>query len=142
MIHSPYVAIVGYPIVAAGMFIVSLAAFYYGGMFEWSMRSHTAHQLMVAHFLIAGYLFASSVVGVDPGQFRPPYPMRMVLIMVVFAYHAFFSVSLMASTTILAGTGSGSSTHRGPLHWPTTSTWERRWGGLWATIPWGSWPGR
>lgn len=103
VIHSPYVAIVGYPIVAAGMFIVSLAAFYYGGMFEWSMRSHTAHQLMVAHFLITGYLFASSVVGVDPGQFRPPYPMRMVLIMVVFAYHAFFSVSLMASTTILAG---------------------------------------
>ncbi|MEG9227306.1 cytochrome c oxidase assembly protein [Aeromicrobium sp. Sec7.5] len=103
VVHSRYTAVIGHPIVAAGLFIVSLAAFYYSGMFELSMRSHTAHIVMVIHFLITGYLFANSVVGVDPGQLRPPYVMRLLLLMLVFAYHALFSVSLMASTTILAG---------------------------------------
>src|SRR3546814_569508 len=58
---------------------------------------------MVAHFLITGYLFASVICGIDPGVQRPGYPLRMLLLMVVFGLHAFFSISLMANTTILAG---------------------------------------
>ena len=57
---------------------------------------------MTLHFLLTGYLFAESVVGSDPGLHRPPYPMRVLLIMATFGFHALFAVSLMASSTVLA----------------------------------------
>lgn len=103
-LHSPYMQVLSHPLVAAGLFIVSLVAFYYSGLFEWSLRSHTGHVFMVVHFLTVGYLFANCIVGVDPGLTRPSYPMRILLAMVVFAYHSLFSVSLMSSDSILAGT--------------------------------------
>ncbi len=66
------------------------------------LESHTAHLLMTVHFLVAGYLFAECVIGADPGVERPPYPLRALLIMVTFGFHALFSVSLMASDQVLA----------------------------------------
>ena len=103
LVHSLPAKLVGHPIVASGLFIVSLVAFYYGPFFEQALASHTAHQIMVLHFLGSGYLFASCVIGSDPGIKRPMYPLRALLIMVVFGFHALFSVSMMASTTLLAG---------------------------------------
>ena len=103
LVHSFPARLVGHPIVASGLFIVSLVAFYYGPFFEQALASHTAHQIMVLHFLGSGYLFASCVIGSDPGIKRPPYPLRALLIMIVFGFHALFSVSMMASTTLLAG---------------------------------------
>ncbi|MDP3891218.1 cytochrome c oxidase assembly protein [Nocardioides sp.] len=90
------------PVVAAGLFIVSLVAFYYSSPFRLSLESHTAHLLMVAHFLITGYLLANCLVGADPGLHRPSYPLRVLLLMVTFAFHALFSVSLMANDSVLA----------------------------------------
>jgi len=102
LVHSLPVQLLGHPIVAAGMFIVSMVAFYYSSLFETSLESHTAHVLMTLHFLFAGYLFAEVVVGADPGLERPAYPLRALLLMVTFGFHALFAVSLMASTTVLA----------------------------------------
>ena len=94
--------VVGHPIVAAGMFVVSMVGFYYTSAFELSLESHTAHVVMTLHFLLTGYLFAESVVGADPGLHRPPYPMRVLLIMVTFGFHALLAVSMMASSTVFA----------------------------------------
>ncbi|WP_299932682.1 cytochrome c oxidase assembly protein [uncultured Nocardioides sp.] len=94
--------VLGHPLVAAGMFVVSMVAFYYTSAFETSLESHTAHVVMTLHFLLTGYLFAESVVGADPGLRRPPYPMRVLLIMVTFGFHALFAVSMMASSTVFA----------------------------------------
>ena len=103
LVHSRFLRLVGHPLVAGALFIGSVVVFYYSPLFELSLRSHTAHVAMVAHFLITGYLFASVICGIDPGVQRPGYPLRMLLLMVVFGLHAFFSISLMANTTILAG---------------------------------------
>ena len=107
IVHSPVARLLGHPIVAAAMFIVSLVVFYYSPLFEQSLRSHTVHVWMVTHFLITGYLFANVIVGVDPGPARPPYPLRVLLLMTTFGFHAFFSVSLMASSQVLAETWFG-----------------------------------
>ena len=96
------VHVLGHPVVAAGMFVVSMVAFYYTSAFETSLESHTAHVVMTLHFLLTGYLFAESVVGSDPALHRPPYPMRVLLIMVTFGFHALFAVSMMASSTVFA----------------------------------------
>ncbi|ROR91832.1 cytochrome c oxidase assembly protein [Nocardioides aurantiacus] len=103
VVHTPMLRLLGHPAVAAALFIVSLVAFYYSGLLELSLRSHTAHIVMVAHFIATGYLFANGVVGIDPGPARPIYPYRVLIVMVTFGFHALFSVSLMSSTQILAG---------------------------------------
>jgi len=90
------------PLVTAGMFVVSLVAFYYSGLFELSLESHTMHVAMVAHFLLTGFLLANCLVGIDPGIHRPMFPLRMVILIVTFAFHSLFSVSLMSSDQVLA----------------------------------------
>ncbi|WP_175507434.1 cytochrome c oxidase assembly protein [Nocardioides alpinus] len=102
MSRSLLLHVIGHPLVAAGMFVVSMVAFYYTSAFAISLESHTAHVVMTLHFLLTGYLFAESVVGSDPALHRPPYPMRVLLIIGTFGFHALFAVSMMASSTVLA----------------------------------------
>ena len=64
----------GHPLVAAGLFAGSLVAFYYSPLFELSLRTHTGHVLMHAHFLLVGYLFANVLIGIDPGPAAPAVP--------------------------------------------------------------------
>lgn len=102
VVHSWPAYLLGNPVVAASVFITGLVGFYYSPLFELSLETHTGHVVMTAHFLVAGYLFANAVCGVDPGPPRPPYPLRVLLLMTTFGFHAFFSISLMASSEVLA----------------------------------------
>ena len=102
LVHSWPARLLGSPIVAAALVVVSLVVFYYSSLFEISLRTHTGHAVMTAHFLLTGYLFANCLIGIDPGPRRPIYPLRVLLVLVTFGFHALFSVSLMASERILA----------------------------------------
>ncbi len=99
VVHSRLLRVLGSPLVAAGLFAVSLVAFYYSPLFELSLRTHTGHVLMNLHFLLTGYLFASVLIGVDPGPARPPYPLRLVLLFGTMAFHAFFGVALVSGSS-------------------------------------------
>jgi putative copper resistance protein D len=101
-VHSPFAAFFGQPIVAGVMFVASLVVFYYSSLFDLALETHTGHVLMILHFLVAGYLFSACLVGIDPGLKQPTYPFRVLMVMVVFGFHALFSVSLMASSKVLA----------------------------------------
>lgn len=102
VLHSRLLNLLSHPVMATGIWIVSLVAFYMTSLFELSLRSHTMHLLMVAHFLISGYLLASAICGVDPGPRRVAHPFRVVILMMSFGAHALFSVSLMSLTQVLA----------------------------------------
>jgi cytochrome c oxidase assembly factor CtaG/putative copper export protein len=102
LVHARVLAVLGQPLVASALFTGSLVVFYYSGLFELAMSTHTGHVLMTAHFLLSGYLYVWSLVGIDPGPQRPPYPFRLVLLLVTLGFHAFFGISLMSSTTLLA----------------------------------------
>lgn len=102
VVHSLPAQLLGHPVVAAGLFVVGMVSFYYSSLFQASLESHTAHILMTFHFLLSGYLLAECVVGEDPGLDRPAYPMRALLVMITFGFHALFSVTLMANSTVLA----------------------------------------
>ncbi|GAB3589566.1 cytochrome c oxidase assembly protein [Angustibacter peucedani] len=102
VVHSRFLALVGHPLVAAGLFAGSLIAFYYSPLFELSLRTHTGHVLMHVHFLLVGYLFASVLIGVDPGPRHPPYPMRLLLLFATMAFHAFFGIALVQGSQLLA----------------------------------------
>jgi cytochrome c oxidase assembly factor CtaG len=84
------------------LFTGGLTVFYYTPLFGLALATHTGHVLMTAHFLLTGYLFIWSLVGIDPGPARPPYPLRLVLLLITLAFHAFFGIALMSSGTLLA----------------------------------------
>ena len=100
-VHSPFSRVVTHPIVAAAIFILSLWAFYFTDLFRWSMYDHLGHQWMIIHFLISGYLFTMSLIGVDPVPYRLPYAGRLVTLITTMAMHAFFGVALMMQSGLM-----------------------------------------
>lgn len=102
LVHSPYLKVVGNPIFAAAFFFLSLVVFYWSGLFELALTTHTGHLIMTVHFLMAGYLFAWVLIGVDPGPPKWSPALRLIVLFATIAFHAFFGVSMMSGTTLLA----------------------------------------
>jgi putative copper resistance protein D len=100
-VHTKYAEFVSHPLVAAANFAASLVVFYFTPLFEWATREHIGHQWMIVHFLITGYLFVQSLIGIDPGPSRLSYPFRIVTLIGVMAFHAFFGLALMGGTGLL-----------------------------------------
>ena len=108
LVHSRPFAILGRPLVAAGLFAASLWVFYYTPLFSWATTDHIGHEVMVVHFLLTGYLFVQALIGVDPSPNRPPYPIRLIILMATMAFHAFFGLALMTGTGVLLAQWYGS----------------------------------
>ncbi|WP_411286024.1 cytochrome c oxidase assembly protein [Lapillicoccus sp.] len=100
--HSRLLRVLGNPVVAAALFFFSLAVFYYSPLFQLALETHTGHVLMIAHFLVTGYLFAWVLVGIDPGPPKWSPSLRLIILLVTISFHAFFGVGLMTGTTLLA----------------------------------------
>lgn len=100
-VHSRLAGLFARPVVAAVFFAGSLWLFYYTGLFRWAMEDHIGHTVMIVHFLIGGYLFTSTLIGVDPAPHRASYPIRLIVLLATMAFHAFFGLSLMTSTGLL-----------------------------------------
>jgi putative copper resistance protein D len=100
-VHSRVAAVVTHPLVVAVLFAASLWVFYYSPLFRWSTEDHVGHTWMIIHFLITGYLFAQTLVGIDPIPNRAPYPLRLILLLATMALHAFFGLSLVTGTALL-----------------------------------------
>jgi cytochrome c oxidase assembly factor CtaG/putative copper export protein len=101
-VHSRYVETIGHPLIAAPLFAFSLVVFYYSPLFEWALESHLGHHWMVFHFVASGYIFAHMLVGVDPQPYRPVYPLRLIIVLATMAFHAFFGLSIIMGTGLLA----------------------------------------
>jgi putative copper resistance protein D len=102
VVHSRFVGFISNPIVASTIFVVGFYGLYFTGLFPLLMAGHWGHVAMDVHFLLAGSLFFWSLIGVDPGPKRPPFLVRMVIMLVVMPLHSFFSIALMATSTVLA----------------------------------------
>lgn len=95
LVHNPIATVLTNPIVAAVMFAGSLWVFYYTSLFSWATTTHLGHYWMIVHFLITGYLFVLSMIGIDPVKKRLPYPMRLLTLFATMGFHAFFGLSIM-----------------------------------------------
>lgn len=102
MVHSPVLKVIGNPIFAAAFFFMSLVVFYWTGLFELALTTHTGHLLMTAHFMVAGYLFVWVLIGVDPGPKRWSPAFRLIVLFATIGFHAFFGVSMISGTAVLA----------------------------------------
>ena len=101
-VHSKFSQLVTHPLFAAANFAGSIVLFYYSDLFGFAMREHVGHELMNLHFLLTGYIFVLSMIGTDPLPRRAPYPMRLLLLLATMGFHAFFGVSIMGGTGLLA----------------------------------------
>ena len=100
--HSRANQVLTNPVVAAALFFVSLAIFYYSPAFELALTTHTGHLLMMAHFLLTGYLFTWVLIGIDPGPRRWNPLILLTVLFVTISFHAFFGVILTGSDDLLA----------------------------------------
>jgi putative copper resistance protein D len=89
------------PIVALLIFDGSLFGLYFTNLFADLMQSHIGHLIMNLHFLAAGFLFFFVIIGVDPNPRRIPHLVQMVVLFAAMSIHAFFSVALMSTTTLI-----------------------------------------
>lgn len=101
LVHSRFARVITHPLFAGGLFAASLWVFYYTPLFRWAVEDHVGHTWMVIHFLLTGYLFAQALVGVDPIAGRPPFPLRLILLLATMAMHAFFGLAVMTGDSLL-----------------------------------------
>ena len=100
-LHSKVGVFYTNPIVALLIFDGSLFGLYFTNLFADLMQSHIGHLIMSLHFLAAGFLFFFVIIGVDPNPRRIPHLVQMVILFAAMSIHAFFSVALMSTTTLI-----------------------------------------
>jgi putative copper resistance protein D len=102
-LDSRYSAFVTHPLVALAIFDGSLFALYFTPLFGELMSSHFGHLLMNLHFILAGLLFFHVIVGIDPNPRRVHHLVRVVILLGAISIHAFFSIALQSSSTLIDG---------------------------------------
>ena len=101
VLHSRYSSIIVNPVGALIIFDGSLFLLYFTSLFGKLMNTHAGHLFMNIHFLLAGFLFFHVIIGIDPNPKRPPFLARIVTLLAAMSIHAFFSVALMSSSTLI-----------------------------------------
>lgn len=100
-VHSKYAGFISHPAFATINFVGSLWLFYYSPLFRWAAVDHIGHEWMIVHFLIAGYLFVQSLIGIDPVPVRLSYPFRLLQLLIAMTMHAFFGLAIMSGNALL-----------------------------------------
>jgi putative copper resistance protein D len=103
-LQSPAVRVLTHPLTALLLFISAPYLVYFSGLFESAMRQHWAHEVMHVHFILVGYLFYETLIGIDPLPYRASFPLRLVTLFASLAFHAFFAVALLTGDSIVAPT--------------------------------------
>ena len=101
LLHSRIGVLFTNPIIALALFDGSLFVLYFTDLFGTLMATHAGHLLMSVHFILAGFLFFMIIIGVDPSPRRIHHLVRIVMLFAAMAIHAFFSISLLATTTLI-----------------------------------------
>jgi len=103
VLHSKPVAVLTHPIVALALFDGSLFIMYFTSLFGNLMTGHFGHLFMNIHFILVGMLFFHVIVGIDPNPRKVPHLVRIIVLFAAMSIHAFFSIALMSSTSLLDG---------------------------------------
>jgi putative copper resistance protein D len=100
-LHSKPAMFITNPVMALIIFDGSLFALYFTNLFGDLMKNHVGHLFMNIHFLLAGFLFFHVIIGIDPNPKKIPHIVRIVILFAAMSIHAFFSIALLATTTLI-----------------------------------------
>ncbi|WP_017541114.1 cytochrome c oxidase assembly protein [Nocardiopsis halophila] len=101
-LQSRFSKVVTHPAVATALFVLGPYAVYFTPIFPALMNDHMGHLFMNVHFLLSGFLFYWTIIGVDPGPRKLPYLLRFVLLLATMGMHAFFGITIMMQSAPLA----------------------------------------
>ena len=131
VLHSRVARVLTFPVVAGVLFVVNPFALYFTGWYEATLRNEWLHALNHLHILVIGSLWFWSVLGIDPMPGRVAYPMRLIAVFVTMPFHAILGLTIMNSSTMLAG-DYYRELHRG---WGPSPAADQQWAG---GLLWGS----
>ena len=100
-LHTRYSVLLTNPLTALALFDGSLFVLYFTNLFGDLMQSHAGHLLMTLHFFLAGFLFFHVIIGIDPNPRKIPHLVRIVMLFAAMSIHAFFAISLLATTSLI-----------------------------------------
>ena len=101
LLHAKATSVITNPVVVLAIFDGSLFVLYFTSLFGGMMQSHTGHLFMNVHFILAGILFFHVIIGVDPNPRKVPHIVRIVILFAAMSIHAFFSIALISTSTLL-----------------------------------------
>ena len=90
------VRVVFTPVVAGVINVGSLWLLYTTPLVDLMFSSPLLHVLVNVHFLLAGYLFTASLIGLDPNPHRASFPVRAAVLVAALAGHGILAKYLYA----------------------------------------------
>lgn len=126
MLRSRPVHVVSHPVTAPLLTVVGMFALYLTPLYAVSMARPEVHVLVMAHFVLAGYLYAWAIAGPDPAPRRPGMATRTTVLILTAGAHAFLAKFLYANATDLVAGHGHASTFRAATQWMYTAETSRR----------------
>ncbi|GAA2627492.1 cytochrome c oxidase assembly protein [Paractinoplanes durhamensis] len=103
VIHSRYVQVLTFPLVAFGIFVANPFILYFTGLYRQTLEHAWLHEFVHVHFIVTGCLFFWPLLGLDPLPNRWPYPGRALLMVLSVPFHTVLGLTIMQSKTLLGG---------------------------------------
>lgn len=98
LLHTRILRIWCHPMTAFGLNFGGMFILYLTPLYRLSLEQPVLHHFIHLHFLLAGYLFAWSLVGPDPAPVRLRMHSRLAILLLAMASHGVFSKQLYIHT--------------------------------------------
>ncbi|GAA4599732.1 hypothetical protein GCM10023107_49490 [Actinoplanes octamycinicus] len=103
VVHSRYVRVLTFPLVAFGLFIANPFVLYFTGLYRQTLEHAWLHEFIHIHFMVTGCLFFWPLLGLDPLPNRWPYPGRALLMVLSVPFHTVLGLTIMQQQELLGG---------------------------------------
>ena len=102
MLQSRVARALSSPLVGLGLFVATPFAFYFTGIYPYTLDHTWAHYLAHVHLVTVGCIFFWPLLGIDPLPHRPPHWARVLVLFLSLPFHAFFGLAIMSATSVIA----------------------------------------
>jgi putative membrane protein len=113
VLHHPIPALLANPLVATGLALGTMYAYFLSPLYEASLRHPLLHDYWHFHFLVSGILFAWVAVGIDPTPRRMGYMARVAMVFASVPFTTFLGVAILANQSTIAPQHTLADTHAG-----------------------------
>lgn len=103
VVHSPPVRFLSHPATAFALFAVTQFVFYYSTLYQASLVNAWVHDVGHLHFVLVGFLFYWSLLGIDPVPHRPPFVFKFLLVIGMAPIHILLGIPIMMMDDLISG---------------------------------------
>ena len=96
------------PLIGFALNIGGMFALYLTGLYSIALKNPLLHFVIHIHFLVAGYIFTWSIIGLDPVRVRPSFKIKIAVVFLTIACHTFLSKFMYAFNVPLTSNESAS----------------------------------